>query len=352
MATRKRGGKSSSGSATRKGRAAPRRKGSSAARGGSAASWIVLIAIAAAVVAGTLWWRSRQGGDEVAPELLEPATPAAEAGTPAEANPLPPPGSSRLALRTDAPGADGADAPLAPGDRSGVLRQVLDAGTLPSLTQGPYTPDTVEQVAEVAGTVRYRGMLVDEVVVPTVDGTACPEHPAGELVVEDGRLANALVWLEGVESGNRIASAGSLQVTGCDLQPKVAYYGVDSVVKLTNADDVIHDLVARDADGAELFRATLAPGEQRRPVPLPRAGLYRVTCERHPWERAALLVVPHPYVATTTTLGTFHLGAVPVPASGAVVLRVYHPALGTYEQTLELVHGHTMTLDVDLTEMP
>lgn len=319
--------------------------------GGGVLSWVLMLLIGVAVVFGVRWWRGQQAGDELPPEEEVQAIPAEVGAATPQAAPTPPAGAgSTLALVTDAPGARGADAPLVPGGERGVLRQVLDSGVLPALTQGTYTPAMVDHVAEVAGTVTYRGMLHDEVVVPTVDATVCPEHPSGLLQVEDGRLANALIWLEGVETGNRIVSTGSFQLQQCDLQPKVAYFGVETVARITNADDVIHDVVAADAAGAELFHVTLAPGEERRPVSLSRPGLFRLRCERHPWEEATLLVLPHPYAATTTSRGTFHLGAVPIPASGAVLLRVFHPALGTFEQALQLSPAHPMNLEIDLTE--
>ena len=214
-------------------------------------------------------------------------------------------------------------------------------------TEGPTPPP---EPVEVSGSVAYRGMIHDEVVVPTVDRRSCPEHVAGALRVTDGHLADALVWVQG--AGGEGGGPQVLELTSrdCQVEPRASVAGAGATLTWTNADDVEHHFEARDPAGAVVFSLDLPPGEAAE-QPLNGSGLLTLTCTRHPWERATVLVTETGHAAVTDVDGRFDLGRVPPPAGdGAATLSVSHPLLDPHEQPLELAAGEPLDLRIDLTE--
>lgn len=231
-------------------------------------------------------------------------------------------------------------------DEKPVVETAADAAP-ETPTEAP--PPPPEPVA-VSGSVAYRGMLHDEVVVPTVDRHSCAEHVAGALRVSDGHLADAVVWVQG--GGGHSSGSRALDLTSrdCQIEPRAAVVGAGASLTWTNADDVQHPFEARGADGSLAFTVDLAPGEVATRI-LAEPGLLTLTCTRHPWERATLLVTEHGHAAVTDVDGRFDLGEVSPPAgSEAVTLRVIHPLLDPHEQPLELTSSESLDLRIDLTE--
>jgi plastocyanin len=203
---------------------------------------------------------------------------------------------------------------------------------------------------EVAGSVAYRGMLHDEVVVPSVDRRSCPEHVAGMLRVTDGHLADALVWVEGVVGEPAAPSAIELHSQECQIEPRAAVAAVGATLRWASTDDVAHQYEARDAAGEVVFSVDLpAGGEATRTVS--GAGVLQLTCQRHPWERASLLVADHGHAAVTDVDGRFQLGDVRRPAGdGRATLRVVHAQIDPHEMELDLATDQPLDVRVDLTE--
>jgi hypothetical protein len=63
-----------------------------------------------------------------------------------------------------------------------------------------------------------------------------------------------------------------------------------------------------------------------------------VTCDVHPWMRAYLGVLPHPFFAVTGADGRFTLRGVP---AGEYVLAAWHERFGTREARVTLGAGET-----------
>jgi len=309
-----------------------------------------LLLIAVLVIVGLRFYRSTTADDPA--DATAPPAPVsqAEAPTSQQSEDEPPTPERRLAelatiaVVTEAPGSPVADAPIAAGDDPAVLRQKLQPGELPGL--GPAAPPTEAPTAAVAGSITYRGLLHDEVVVPSNDRHVCEEHAAGALRVSDGHLADVLVWVDA--GGGEGATEASISVTGCRIGPRATAMRSGGKLTLASADSVEHRIVATHAGGEERLLAALAPGEDAVEVEVEQAGLFRLSCEHHPWEEAHLLVADHPHVSVTDVDGRFHLGGIPLPGSGQVPLRIFHPMLGTFEQTLKL--EGPLQLDIDLTE--
>jgi hypothetical protein len=324
-------------------KAAPRKP----AKRGSGSRWFesnwFLLLIAVVVVFGVRYYRSSDAVDQVLPETLDED---GEDAPPADAVPAPP--TSRdpvtVAVHTGAHGSDPAAA-IGTEGHDAVLKQTGDPGEIPPPPPQTKRGDADAGAVELAGEVTYRGMLMDEVVVPSVDRQLCEEHPAGALRVIDGELADALVWVEGLGPSATSDASATVTVRGCQLQPRVVVVGSAGTLTLVNDDPVAHPLTA----GAQAL-APLAPADEpRQRADWPR-GLTRLGCDRHPWEESWVLSVDHPHAAVTDVDGRFHLGAVPMPVAGTLTLHVFHPVLGTFEQAVFPEPGRPMHLQIDLSE--
>ncbi len=327
------------------------------ARGGSPAAWYqsnwFLLIVAAVVLVGVQLYHQRavDRGEGSAEAFGEPAADpagAAEAGRAVEAaTPEAPRRPSRVEV--DARPAVGSEkgGALGAADGDGLLAMAAAEGELP---EAAVAGGASAGVVTIRGRVDYRGMVQDEVVVPTSDRRLCPEHPAGAVVVADGHLVEGLVWVDGAASAaaSDRADGPALAVDGCRLAPRAQAFPPGVALRMANADELTHTLVAKDASGEQAFRVELDPGVSEQPVLPTRPGLLHVSCEHHPWETAYLLV--HPAAAATDLDGRFSLADVPLPADGAPAIHVFHPELGTYTQRLDLHPGQMLDIDIDLTE--
>src|SRR4051794_11133996 len=91
------------------------------------------------------------------------------------------------------------------------------------------TVDPVPGAGAIAGTVTYAGKETDSKVTITKDDATCcaacavKERMSGSLVVDGGKLANAVVWLPDVKKGKKMDKALiTLDNKGCAFEPHVA----------------------------------------------------------------------------------------------------------------------------------
>ncbi len=224
-----------------------------------------------------------------------------------------------------------------------VAEEAEEAVEVPTVAPPP-------PAVEVAGSVAYRGMLHDEVVVPSVDRHSCPEHVAGMLRVTDGHLADAMVWVEGAVGETAAPSTVELHSRACQIEPRAAVAAAGATLHWVSTDDVAHQYEARDAAGEVVFSADLPAGGEATSA-VSGSGVLQLTCKRHPWERASLLVAEHGHAAVTDVDGRFHLGDVRPPAGGGrATLRVVHAQIDPHEMELDLATDQPLDVRVDLTE--
>ncbi len=152
----------------------------------------------------------------------------------------------------------------------------------------------------------------------------CPHGiPQNHLIVkqETRGLANALVLLDRKDS--RVMPSllkYELSTVACQLKPRMQWVPQGASLALTNKDGAEHHLIAyRKSD--TLFDVKLPGGIAPVRRPLVVAGLYKLNCGKHPWERAWIYVSPHDSVAVTDLQGSFLIKNVP---PGGYVISARH----------------------------
>lgn len=157
------------------------------------------------------------------------------------------------------------------------------------------------------------------------------------LVVNDGRVENAIVYIEkGLESYSFAApdSAVIIDQKGCLYEPHVAVAMVGQPVEFLNSDAEAHNVHGfPNVLSAWNFILSRKGAKRTMTFDRPEMGV-RIGCDIHPWMRGYLGITVHPYAAVTSADGSADLGDVP---PGTYTVAVWHERLGTQarEVTLE-----------------
>lgn len=213
-----------------------------------------------------------------------------------------------------------------------------------------YAGVDLNQAGIIRGTVRYDGPVrkqrpfsLPHACASLHDGPVYPDT----LVVDEGRLANAFVRIvEGLEG--QIFPVPKAEVLldqlGCVYLPHVV--GVRAGQKLTflNSDSEPHNVRA-SAKINRSFNIGM-PNQGMRLTKVFRRPEMPVTlkCNIHPWMKAYVGVMAHPYFAVSDASGVFVLEHVP---PGEYVLEVWQELLGA--QTRTVVLGEKETVAIELT---
>ena len=205
-----------------------------------------------------------------------------------------------------------------------------DAAETASLT--PYKP--TGQESSIGGTVSFagaapakKGISMD---ADPVCASANPDAHAEDLVVNGDKLANVLVYIkEGQAAGKSItgysfappAEAAKLDQKGCHYVPHVLALQVNQTLNVLNSDPTAHN-VNVDAKQNEKFNQGQSPGAAPITKQFKRAEtVIPVKCNQHPWMRAYVGVLQHPFFAVTDENGKFEIKNVP---PGTYTLVAWH----------------------------
>lgn len=178
--------------------------------------------------------------------------------------------------------------------------------------------------------------------LPSLDMTAdpgCPQQPqpSDAVVVKNGKLANAFVYVQdGLPQGNFAVPSEPvvLDQKGCRYIPHVLGIMAGQPLKILNtdtADHNIHDMPSHNPQWNESQMPTDPPVVKTFPNPEMKIPLQ---CNQHPWMRAYVNVMSHPYFAVSAADGTFQIKNLP---PGEYTLVAVHEKFG--EQTMKVKVG-------------
>ena len=202
----------------------------------------------------------------------------------------------------------------------------------------------------ISGHVSYAGKETDTMVTITKDvQTCCPtcqdsKRPANTLVVQDGKLRNAVVYIDGITKGKEFTPKDAeIDNVGCRFEPHVgiAYKGAELATK--NSDALLHNthlyLMEKNRD---LVNIALPQQGQVVKKTMKKDGPVSVKCDAHEWMQGYIFVATHPYAVVTGDDGAFELTDVP---PGEYTVKVWHERLGEQEQKVTIAASGAATLD-------
>jgi hypothetical protein len=182
----------------------------------------------------------------------------------------------------------------------------------------------VDGSGRITGFVKFPGETPPRNMFANESDHDCP-HGIGQnhlLVKQETRgLQNVLVILD--RRDRRVMPTmlqAELAMVGCQLRPRIQWAALGTSLSLADKDGARHHIHAYLGDNTQ-FEADLSADSPpaRRPLVVP--GLYKINCDRHPWERAWVYVSPHDSVAITDAQGRFSIKNVP---TGHYRLRAWH----------------------------
>lgn len=216
----------------------------------------------------------------------------------------------------------------------------------------PYRTISVATPGRIMGTVEFDGAFpVDTVIHLTSDQTGCGQSVTDHLVERTGnRVAGVAVWLTDIREGKSVPIERRFELLNddCVMIPRVQAVTTGGTLDVISADVAMHNNRIVDVATGEL-QAVAPFNDNGQVIPFDRVlskpGELEVTCELHPWTRAYLLVLDHPYFAMTGKAGDFSIDGVP---AGTYHLRAWHPVLGLIDQTVTVGAGGVANVEMKL----
>jgi len=208
--------------------------------------------------------------------------------------------------------------------------------------------------ASVSGRVSFDGPVPAPVRVPVSSDAACQAlHPEGierrAFEVQDGGLANVVVYVKGGLEGAYAPPAEPvvLDQLGCDYVPSVVVLQVGQALKIRNSDGTFHNVHGFATANAAFNVAQPRKGmEATRTFDKPEV-LFPVRCDMHPWMRAFVAVVAHPFHAVTEADGSFAIKRLP---AGTYELEAVYDKLKPVSAKLSVREGESAKLNLSLKE--
>ena len=165
--------------------------------------------------------------------------------------------------------------------------------------------------------------------------------------VKNGGLTDVLVY---VKSG--IATSYSaptepflLDQIGCEYHPSMIVVMAGQPLRIRNSDDTLHNIHPRPTANKEFNIGQPRKGMEvtktfERPELMIPTG-----CEVHPWMRAYISVLAHPFFALTKEDGSYEIKALP---DGDYEVEAVHSQLKSVTGKVGVKEGKTSTLDLTL----
>jgi hypothetical protein len=228
--------------------------------------------------------------------------------------------------------------------------------TVVSKPAGPYRAVAVSGGVKLTGTIDFDGVLpADTVIQLPADAAGCGQRITNHRVQRTGtRIGGAIVWLSDIRTGKPLPMARRFQLANedCMLTPQVQAVVAPATLNIVSDDVALHrdrivNVGTGDLEGIAPFNDN---GEV---VPFDRVldttKQLEITCDLHPWAKAWILVLDHPYFATSERAGTFSIEDVP---PGTYRVKAWHPLLGTAEQSVTIAAGSPVSVALRIGAAP
>lgn len=203
----------------------------------------------------------------------------------------------------------------------------------------------------IKGQVRFTGAATDQKKLPvTTDQYVCgKEKDAEDLVLSPEKgIRNAVVSLKTPPPGagwKTLPAPAQMDQKQCVFVPRVVVVPVGGTVEFLNNDRLLHNLHSNIAGTANPSFNRTQPKGRTIPITFKKPEVIRVDCDLHPWMRAWVVVVEHPFYAISNDQGEFVLDSVP---PGQYTLQVWHESLGTVTRDVTLRDGAITTVTVEM----
>lgn len=212
----------------------------------------------------------------------------------------------------------------------------------------PYTARALTASGRLTGSIELEGTPPpDSVFQPSVDQLVCgTSFTRKGLDVRGNRVANVVVWIDGIRSGKALPLERRFEVSNdrCLLVPELQTAIAGGTLNVRSQDAVEHRTRFTRVEGNEVV-ATIRETDEGQVVPdehvLAKPGVVELSCAAHPWTHGWIAVFDHPYFTTSGTDGSFAIDSIP---PGRYQLRVWHPRLGISTDSVTIEDGKAVSV--------
>jgi len=211
---------------------------------------------------------------------------------------------------------------------------------------------TGSNAATVTGKIVYSG---PKPVVRNIDMSANPacqrSHPTPQrtetaVLNGNGTLKYTFVWIKsGLPNKQWPAATAHAEINqkGCMYTPHVLAVQTNQPIDIKNDDPTNHNIHPLPKINQE-WNESQPPKGDTKTKSFPREEvMIPVKCNVHPWMRAYIAVVHHPFFAVTGDDGTFTIKNLP---AGTYTLEAWHETYGTVDQQITVGANDSKTIDL------
>ena len=203
--------------------------------------------------------------------------------------------------------------------------------------------------ASITGKISFEGTApAPEKVKLNADPKCAAMHKEGlerwQVHVKDGGLADVLVYVKsGIGGSYPVPSEPVLlDQKGCDYWPHMVTMRAGQPLKIRNSDDTLHNIHPRPTVNPEFNIGQPRQGmESNKNFDKPEI-MIPVGCDVHPWMRAYISVLAHPFYAVTKEDGTFAIQGLP---AGDYEIEANHGKLKSQAQKITVKDGEAAKLN-------
>ncbi|HEA69243.1 MAG TPA: hypothetical protein ENI07_20905 [Desulfobacterales bacterium] len=210
----------------------------------------------------------------------------------------------------------------------------------------------VKNGGSISGTVSFKGQVPKPKILTIVKDQEVANAESREVdvvVVNDGHLAEAVVYLAKVKAGKEwplVPENGMINQEGARFLPtsRVVHKGVR--VEIKNSDPIMHNIHTYELIGRArrtLFNRGQIPNSAiKTAFKVKKAPFVKLECDKHDFMHEYLFVASNPYYSVTGKDGAFSITDIP---PGTYTLSVWHPVIGKKKTKITVTAGQRVTND-------
>ena len=212
------------------------------------------------------------------------------------------------------------------------------------------------QEGNVTGTIAFNGEAPARARIPMSADPACErtnQNPLSEeVVVNGGKLQNVFIHVTGGQTADgqnitnmRFAAPTEARVLdqhGCHYVPHVVGLQTGQQLSVTNSDPTPHNINVQPRTNRAFNRQQAAGAGPINETFTRAETLIPVKCNQHPWMRAYIGVVSHPFYAVSGENGSYRIEGLP---PGTYTIEAWHERFGTKTAQVTVAANGTATAD-------
>jgi plastocyanin len=204
--------------------------------------------------------------------------------------------------------------------------------------------------ASVAGKVTFAGLpAAPEKIKVSADPFCQKEHKDGlerrAVEVKEGGVKDVFVYVKTGVKGTYPppTEAVELDQQGCMYTPHVVAVQAGQPIKIKNSDETLHNIHPRPTVNEEFNIGQPRKGMESMRTFMKKEVMIPVGCDVHPWMRAYISVLDHPFSAVTSEDGTFEIKDLP---AGEYEIEAVHERLKSTTGKITVKEGEAARLDL------